>query len=166
MRWATACMMSSSRGGALRHPGSTRWSSTRSPSRSDVHQIPIALAGNGFRVRAFGRHRSSAESYRIDDVLDSQQLCAYGRNDRTNWVMPTKAAHCAPPYEGSRAQATVKGKFFATRIDVRSTNQSCCKAVFTANSRSSVTLRDRIPRTKFGRMHGESNSESLSNILR
>ena len=45
--------------------------------------------------RLRGRHRRSAESYRIDDVLDSQQLCARDRNDRANWLMlTTRAAHC------------------------------------------------------------------------
>lgn len=88
-----------------------------------------------------GRHRCSAESYRIDDVLDSQQLCARGRNDRANWVMLTRAAHC-PTVRRLKSSGDGQRKLFRTHIDVRSTDQSCCEAVFRANSRSSVTLRE------------------------
>ena len=77
------------------------------PGIDSVEQYTIAIAvgrvpdpprGGRQRFsssRLRGRHRSSAQSHRIDDVLDSQQLCAHGRNDRTYWVMlTTGAAHC------------------------------------------------------------------------
>jgi hypothetical protein len=41
-----------------------------------------------------------------------------------------------------RSSGDGQRKVLRTHIDVRSTNQSCCEAVFTANSRSSVTLRE------------------------
>ena len=137
-------MMSSSRDGALRHPGSTRWSSTRSRSRSDVHPIPLALASNGFRVRAFGDKDTEARLSRTASMTPltvSSCVPVVGMTEPTGSCLLLKLL-IVPLYGGSRARATVKGKFFATHIDVRSTNQSCCKAVFTANSRSSVTLRE------------------------
>ena len=142
MRWATARMMSSSRGGALRYPGSTRWSSTRSRSRSDVHPTPLAVAGN-FRVRAFGDDTDARLSRTASMMSLTVSSCVrmVGMTEPTGSCLLLELL-IAPLYEGSRAQATVKGKFFATHSDVRSTNQSCCKAVFTANSRSSVTLRE------------------------
>lgn len=134
--------MSSSRGGALRYPGSTRWSSTRSRSRSDVHPIPLALAGNGFRIRAFGDDTEArlSRTASMTSLTVSRCVRIVGMTELTGSCLLKLLI--VPLYEGSRAQATVKGKFFATHIDVRSTNQSCCKAVFTANSRSSVTLRE------------------------
>jgi len=143
MRWGTARMMRSYRGGALRYPGWTRWSSTRSRSRSDVHPIPLTLAGNGFRVRAFGDDTEARLSRTESMTSLTVSSCArmVGLTEPTGSCLLVKLL-IVPLYEGSRAQATVKGKFFATHSDVRSTNQSCCKAVFTANSRSSVTLRE------------------------
>jgi hypothetical protein len=143
MRWATVRMMSSSRDGALQHPGSTRWSSTRSPSRSDVHPIPLALAGNGFRIRAFGDDTEArlSRTASMTSLTVSSCVRMVGMTEPTGSCLLLKLL-TVPLYEGSRAQATVKGKFFATHVDVRSTNQSCCKAVFTANSRSSVALRE------------------------
>jgi len=127
----------------LRYPGSTRWNSTRSRSRSDVHPIPLALAGNGFRVRAFGDDTEVRLSRTASMTSLTVSSCArmVGMTEPTGSCLLLKLL-IVPLYEGSRAQATVKGKFFATHSDVRSTNQSCCKAVFTANSRSSVTLRE------------------------
>jgi len=147
MRWATARMMRSSRGGVLRYPGSARWSSTRSRSRSDVHPIPLAVAGN-FRVRAFGYDTEArlSRSASVTSLTVSSCVRMVGMTEPTGSCLRLKLL-IVPLYERSRAQATVKGKFFATHIDARSTNQSCCKAVFTANSRSSVTLREiRYPR--------------------
>lgn len=135
MRWATARMMSSSRDGALRHPGSTRWSSIRSRSRSDAHPIPLALAGNGFRVRAFGDDTEArlSRTASMTSLTVSSCVRMVGMTEPTGSCLLLELL-IVPLYEGSRAQATVNGKIFAAHIDARSTNQSYCKAVFTANS--------------------------------
>lgn len=102
MRWATAHMMSSSRGGALRYPGSTRWSSTRSRSRSDVHPIPLAVAGNGFRVRAFGDDDTEARLSRTASLASltvSSCVGMVGMTEPTGSCLLLRLL-IAPLYEG------------------------------------------------------------------
>jgi len=102
----------------------------------------LAVAGN-FRVRAFGDDTDArlSRSASVTSLTVNSCVCVAGMTEPTGSCLLLELL-IAPLYEGSRAQATVNGKIFAAHIDVRSTNQSCCKAVFTANSRSSVTLRE------------------------
>ena len=108
-----------------------------------MHPIPLALAGNGFRVRAFGDDIDArlSRTASMTSLTVSSCVRMVGMTEPTGSCLLLEAAHC-PTVRRLKSSGDGQRKVLRTHIDARSTNQSCCKAVFPADSRSSVTLRE------------------------